>query len=120
MRNDFPESLAAEVSFTVPGSKPQMYKMTMNSTSQSVDAASSSHRRGDPNNKSHIVLPMSGKLVEVLVEEGDEVQENQVIGFVKQMKMELEIRSPRSGTVSWGDRVGERGRRRRCCRCAPC
>ena len=101
MRNDFPESLAAEVSFTVPGQKSQIYKMTMNSTSQSADAASSSHRRGDPNNRSHIVLPMSGKLVEILVQEGDEVQENQVIGFVKQMKMELEIRSPRSGTVGW-------------------
>ena len=100
-RNDFPESLAAEVLFTVPGQKSQVYKMTMNSTSQSSDAASSSHRRGDPNNKSHIVLPMSGKLVEILVQEGDEVQENQVIGFVKQMKMELEIRSPRSGILIW-------------------
>jgi pyruvate carboxylase len=100
-RNDFPESLVAEVSFTAPGSKPSVYKMTLNSTMQSADAASSTHRRGDPNNKSHIVLPMSGKLVEILVEEGDEVQENQVIGFVKQMKMELEIRSPRAGTVTW-------------------
>ena len=100
-RNDFPESLAAEVSFTAPGQKSQIYKMTVTSTSSSADAASSSHRRGDPNNRAHIVLPMSGKLVEVLVQEGDEVQENQVIGFVKQMKMELEIRSPRSGTVGW-------------------
>ena len=100
-KNDFPESLAAEVSFTAPGQKSQIYKMTVDSTSSSADAASSSHRRGDPNNKAHIVLPMSGKLVEVLVQEGDEVQENQVIGFVKQMKMELEIRSPRSGTVGW-------------------
>ena len=101
MRNDFPESLAAEVSFTVPGSKPQIYRMSMSSTSQSVEAASSSHRRGDPSNKSHVVLPMSGKLVEVLIVEGDEIQENQVIGFVKQMKMELEIRSPRAGLVGW-------------------
>ncbi len=100
-RNDFPESLAAEVSFTAPGQRSQLYKMTVNSTSQSADAASSSHRRGDPSNKAHIVLPMSGKLVEVLVQEGDDVQENQVIAFVKQMKMELEIRSPRSGTVGW-------------------
>ena len=100
-RNNFPDSLVAEVSFTAPGQKSQIYKMTVNSTSQSADAASSSHRRGDPNNKSHIALPMSGKLVEVLVQEGDEVQEDQVIGFVKQMKMELEIRSPRSGTVGW-------------------
>lgn len=100
-RNEFPEALVAEVSFTAPASQPQGYRMTLQSTSASADAASSTHRRGDPNNKSHIVLPMSGKLVEVLVEEGDEVEENQVIGFIKQMKMELEIRSPRSGVVGW-------------------
>jgi len=52
-------------------------------------------------NKTHIVLPMSGKLVEVLVDEGDHVKENEVIAFVKQMKMELEVRSPRAGTVKW-------------------
>ena len=100
-RNEFPEALVAEVSFTTPGTKPQAYRMTVNSTTASADAASSTHRRGDPSNKSHIVLPMSGKLIEVLVEEGDEVEENQVIGFVKQMKMELEIRSPRAGRITW-------------------
>jgi pyruvate carboxylase len=100
-RNEFPEALVAEVSFTTPGTKPQGYRMTVNSTTSSADAASSSHRRGDPGNKSHIILPMSGKLIEVLVDVGDEIQENQVIGFVKQMKMELEIRSPRAGTVGW-------------------
>ncbi|RMD42119.1 hypothetical protein DV735_g3004, partial [Chaetothyriales sp. CBS 134920] len=52
-------------------------------------------------NKSHVILPTSGKLIEVLIEPGDRVEENQVIGFVKQMKMELEIRSPRVGTVAW-------------------
>ncbi|KPI34696.1 Acetyl-/propionyl-coenzyme A carboxylase alpha chain [Cyphellophora attinorum] len=100
-RNEFPEALVAEVSFTSPGSKPQGYRMMVNSTSASASAASSSHRRGDPNNKAHVTLPMSGKLIEVLVEEGDEIKENQVIGFVKQMKMELEIRSPRAGRVAW-------------------
>lgn len=44
---------------------------------------------------------MSGKLVEMLVSEGDEIQENTVIAFVKQMKMELEVRSPRAGKVTW-------------------
>jgi pyruvate carboxylase len=100
-RNEFPEALIADVSFTAPGKGRQSYKMTINSTSASADATASTHRRGDPNNKSHVVLPMSGRLVEVLVEEGDEVAENQVIAFVKQMKMELEIRSPRAGQVKW-------------------
>ncbi len=100
-RNEFPEGLVADVSYTVPGSPPQSYKMTLNSTTASADATASSHRRGDPNNKTHIVLPISGKLIEILVDEGDHVQENEVIAFVKQMKMELEIRSPRAGTVKW-------------------
>lgn len=100
-RNEFPDALVAEVAFTKPGTQPQTYRMTLNSTTATADAASSSHRRGDPANKSHIILPMSGKLIEVLVDEGDEVQENQVIGYIKQMKMELEIRSPRAGRISW-------------------
>ena len=53
------------------------------------------------NNPRHIVLPLSGKLIEVLVSEGEEVAENQVVAFVKQMKMELEVRSPRSGRAKW-------------------
>lgn len=44
---------------------------------------------------------MSGKLTEMLVEEGDDIQENSVIAFVKQMKMELEVRSPKAGRVTW-------------------
>ena len=101
LRNEFPRSLGAEILYTVPGEQPVPYKVTLASTSASADATSSTHRRGDPNNKSHIILPMSGKLMEVLVEEGDEVKENDVIAFVKQMKMELEIRSPRAGKVGW-------------------
>ena len=100
-RSEFPEALIADVSYTVPGQQPQTYKMTLNSTTSSADATASTHRRGDPAKKTHIVVPMSGKLVEVLVDEGDEVKENEVIAFVKQMKMELEIRSPRVGTVKW-------------------
>jgi pyruvate carboxylase len=101
LRNEFPQTLSADVLYTVPGQQPVPYKVTLTSTSASADATSSTHRRGDPNNKSHITLPMSGKLMEVLVEEGDEIKENEVIAFVKQMKMELEIRSPRAGKVGW-------------------
>ena len=101
LRNEFPQSLGADVLFTIPGQQPVPYKVTLASTSASADATSSTHRRGDPNNTSHIILPMSGKLMEVLVEEGDEIKENDVIAFVKQMKMELEIRSPRAGKVGW-------------------
>ncbi|RMZ88188.1 hypothetical protein DV736_g4576, partial [Chaetothyriales sp. CBS 134916] len=102
-RNAFPEALVAEVSFTIPGvtAEPKEYKIRLMSSNTTSAAAGSSHRRGDPSNKAHVVLPTSGKLMEVLIEPGDRVEENQVIGFVKQMKMELEIRSPRAGTVAW-------------------
>jgi pyruvate carboxylase len=100
-RNEFPNALVADLSYTVPGAKSVPYKVTLSSTTASADSAASTHRRGDPNNKSHIILPMSGKLIEVLVDEGDEVKENEVIAYVKQMKMELEIRSPKAGQVAW-------------------
>ena len=108
-RNAFPETFVAEVSFTAPGTNPKLYKMTMNSTTASSAAASSNHRRGDPSNKQHIILPMSGKLIEMLIEEGDRVEENQVIGFVKQMKMELEVRTPRAGVVGWAIELEDGG-----------
>ena len=37
----------------------------------------------------------------MLVEEGEEVQKGQVVAFVRQMKMELEVRCSRSGIVTW-------------------
>ena len=115
VRNEFPEALVADIAYTIPGSKSQSYRATFASTTSSSESASSTHRRGDLNNKSHIVLPMSGKLVEILVKEGDEIAQGEVIAFVKQMKMELEIRSPRAGRIAWtieleneaGDEVAE-------------
>jgi len=101
VRNEFPEALVADVSFTAPGQKPLSFKATIASTTSSAGATASTHRRGDATNKNHIVLPMSGKLIELLVDEGDEIKEGDIIAFVKQMKMELEVRSPRSGVVDW-------------------
>jgi pyruvate carboxylase len=103
LRNEFPTSLAAEIEYTTPTSKTAVpYRMQLDTTTTAASAlVSSSHRRGDPNNPRHIVLPLSGKLIEILVESGDVVAENQVLAFVKQMKMELEVRSPRAGTVGW-------------------
>ncbi|PGH16869.1 hypothetical protein AJ79_01513 [Helicocarpus griseus UAMH5409] len=106
LRNEFPASLSAEIEYTIPATATRPaattpYRVTLSSTSASSSSLSSTHRRGDLNNASHIVLPMNGKLIEMLVEEGDEVQENSVIAFVKQMKMELEVRSPKAGRVTW-------------------
>jgi biotin carboxyl carrier protein len=47
------------------------------------------------------------------VDEGDVVKEGDVICVVQQMKMELEVRTPKSGRVTWvteaedGEDVGE-------------
>jgi pyruvate carboxylase len=107
LRNDFPTSLSAELLFTTPSSTssatPQTtpYTITLASTSASASAATSHHRRGNPSDPSHISIPFPGKLVEVLIEEGDLVKEGDVICIVQQMKMELEVRSPRSGRVAW-------------------
>ncbi|KAF2117277.1 carbamoyl-phosphate synthase L chain, ATP binding domain-containing protein [Lophiotrema nucula] len=119
LRNEFPTSLSAEVLFTSPSnslvSQPQSVPITitLSSTSASASAATSHHRRGNPSDPSHISIPFPGKLVEVLVDEGDVVREGDVICVVQQMKMELEVRSPRSGRVAWvmevedGEEVGE-------------
>ena len=103
LRNEFPSSFTADIEYTTPESQSALaYRMQLETTSTSASAlVSSSRRKGDPNNPQHIVLPLSGKLVEVLVAEGERVEESQVLAFVKQMKMELEVRSPRAGTIKW-------------------
>ncbi|CAG7964943.1 unnamed protein product [Penicillium salamii] len=100
LRNEFPNSLTADIEYTTP-SQTVPYRMQLETTTTAASALVSSHRRGDPRNPHHIVLPLSGKLIEILVSEGDDVAKDQVLAFVKQMKMELEVRSPRSGKVKW-------------------
>jgi biotin carboxyl carrier protein len=46
-----------------------------------------------------IDAPMPGKIVRVLVKEGDSVQEGQGLVVVEAMKMENELRSPKAGVV---------------------
>lgn len=51
--------------------------------------------------------------MELLINEGDEVQKGETVAVVRQMKMELEIRASKAGRVVWvyegeeGDDVGE-------------
>ncbi|KAL9084092.1 MAG: hypothetical protein Q9165_008230 [Trypethelium subeluteriae] len=114
LRNEFPNSIAAEIAYTIPGSTgphTTHYRIKATSTPNSAASISSNHRRGDPNNERHILSPMSGKLIEVLVDAGDEIEKGQVIAFVRQMKMELEVRSPKRGRIRWAfqfeDQAGE-------------
>jgi biotin carboxyl carrier protein len=46
-----------------------------------------------------IRAPMPGKVIRVLLKEGDNVQANQGILVMEAMKMQNEIKSPKSGTV---------------------
>ncbi|CAD0053894.1 unnamed protein product [Aureobasidium pullulans] len=101
LRNDFPGHLSAELLFTTTSQESKPYRITLSSTTASAAAATSRQRRGDPSDSSHVIIPFPGKLVEVLVDEGDVVQQDDVICVVQQMKMELEVRSPRSGNVVW-------------------
>jgi acetyl/propionyl-CoA carboxylase alpha subunit len=113
LRNEFPHALAADVRFTTPAAGSGEYTMRLSSTTASASATTSQHRRANPADASHVGIPFAGTLVEVLVNMGDAVKEGDVVCVVQQMKMELEVRSARSGVVTWvceaedGDEVGE-------------
>ncbi|KAG8629513.1 hypothetical protein KVT40_003378 [Elsinoe batatas] len=118
LKNDFPSSLSAEVAVTPTSgstSESRPYRLAIQQTSMSASAAvsASSRPRADARNKTHVPIPFAGKLVEVLVDEGDEVKEGETLFVVRQMKMELEVRAHRSGVVKWvmeveeGEDVGE-------------
>lgn len=101
LKNDFPSSFAADVQYTIQGSDSQNYTMDIQSTAASGSTLNSSHPKGNRSNKDHVILPISGKLVEVLVDIGDQVKKDEAICVVKQMKMEIEIRSHKAGVVTW-------------------
>lgn len=61
--------------------------------------------------KDQVSTPMPGKIVKILVAEGDKIKARQPLVIVESMKMENEIKSPTDGTVksihfSPGDLVG--------------
>ncbi|MFW6294843.1 MAG: biotin/lipoyl-containing protein, partial [Halanaerobium sp.] len=53
----------------------------------------------DPNNDLEIGASLPGNIVEILVKEGDEVEENQSLVIMEAMKMETNITAPTSGVV---------------------
>jgi acetyl/propionyl-CoA carboxylase alpha subunit len=55
-----------------------------------------------------VKAPMPGRVVRVLVSEGDQVTEHQGVVVIEAMKMQNELRSPRDGTIGrTGIAVGE-------------
>ncbi|TID20814.1 carbamoyl-phosphate synthase L chain ATP binding domain-containing protein [Venturia nashicola] len=102
LRNEFPTSMSADILYATPSSPdPTPYTITMNSTSSSASAVTSQHRKGNPRDPRHVVIPFPGTLIEVLVDEGDMVKASDVICIVRQMKMELEVRASKAGKVAW-------------------
>ena len=57
------------------------------------------HSALEAEGRQQIVAPMPGKVVRVLVQEGDAVEAGQGLLVVEAMKMQNEIRSPKSGRV---------------------
>ena len=47
-----------------------------------------------------LLAPMPGLVIEILVAEGQEVQEGDVLVILESMKMQNELQAPRNGTVS--------------------
>jgi biotin carboxyl carrier protein len=57
--------------------------------------------------RQQLIAPMPGKIVRVLVEEGQQVNAGQGLLVIEAMKMQNEIRSPKSGTVEKLAREGQ-------------
>jgi biotin carboxyl carrier protein len=57
------------------------------------------HGHVEAEGRQQIVAPMPGKVVRLLVREGDRVEAGQGLLVVEAMKMQNEIRSPKSGAV---------------------
>lgn len=69
------------------------------------DPKQSRHQPGAGENSAgpaSVAAPMPGKLVKLLVAEGDSVKEGQGVAVVEAMKMQNELKAPKSGNV---DRV---------------
>lgn len=104
LRNEFPSLLNAQISYATPDMpEPQPLSISLSATSATSAStiAEGKHRRGDPRNECHVIIPFPGKLIEVLVDEGDQLKAGDVVCIVSQMKMELEVRCRKAGRVSW-------------------
>lgn len=55
--------------------------------------------RAVPASEGAVTAIMPGKIIRVLVKQGDQVAEGEVICILEAMKMENELKSPRTGTV---------------------
>lgn len=109
IRNDFPESLAVKLS--TPSNddrgassdtnrqKSYTIRLLKQSETQVNLKGTPGHSRSTREDPSQLICPIAGQVVEFLVDDGSVVAEGDGVIIIKQAKMELEIRSHRSGTV---------------------
>jgi biotin carboxyl carrier protein len=57
------------------------------------------HSHVEAEGRQHVLAPMPGKVVRLLVKAGDRIEAGQGLLVVEAMKMQNEIRSPKGGTV---------------------
>ena len=81
------------------------YQVTVNGAAFEValrDPKQLRHQTGageDSAGPASVTAPMPGKLVKLLVAEGDSVKEGQGVAVVEAMKMQNELKAPKSGTI---------------------
>ena len=66
---------------------------------KSVETTVQAHEKADKFNKHHVGAPMPGKVFKVLVKQGDEIEEGDVLVVTEAMKMETNIKAPVAGVV---------------------
>jgi len=92
-----------EISVTPsPDGKLKLQTGTQEFTAEVIDPRAWSGRRHgsvEAEGRQQVVAPMPGKVVRLLVKAGDHVEAGQGLLVVEAMKMQNEIRSPKSGTV---------------------
>jgi acetyl/propionyl-CoA carboxylase alpha subunit len=92
-----------EISVTPsPGGKLRLHAGSHEFTAEVIDLRAWSGRRHgavEAEGRQQVLAPMPGKVVRLLVREGDHVEAGQGLLIVEAMKMQNEVRSPKSGTV---------------------
>jgi biotin carboxyl carrier protein len=73
------------------------YDVTLTDTKH-LRGAGGAHAHGS--GRAQVTAPMPGKVVRVLVEAGQQVEAGQGVVVVEAMKMQNELKSPKSGTIA--------------------
>ena len=85
-----------------PDGKLKLHTNGQEFTAEVIDPRAWSGRRHgavEAEGRQQILAPMPGKIVRLLVKEGDHVEAGQGLLVVEAMKMQNEIRSPKSGVI---------------------